>query len=330
MKLFLTFLLGSITVASWGQTVFVSSGGTGNGSSWANATGDLQAVLDAASPNTEIWVKEGIYYPTQCDDCNINDRSEYFEVPDGVRLIGGFAGTESDGTQRDIEAHPTILSGDIDGDGTLNNNSFTIVYTENVTSATLVDGFIIRDGHAQNINYGLDNPSNSGAGWFNRGSTNDGASHPTLLNCRFEGNYTWGYGSGMYNDGSYGGAASPHLTNCVFIENQSRLGGAGIYNAGIFEGEASPTLSHCSFEKNESLESEGGAMFNTGAELGQANPLLSHCSFIDNIAFHDGGGFGPRRLYRPVRFPGTAGGRTLSGCSGCACEWQSRILGWRI
>lgn len=289
------------------QTIFVVPNASGSGTSWADAA-DLASALAAASPNTEIWVKEGTYLTTTCTDCTFNDRNQRFEIPNGVRLYGGFSGNETLLNQRDFVANPTILSGDIDGDGTLANNSFTIIYTQNVNALTVVDGFTIFGGNADQNGAGLGTPPSSGGGWFNLGSTVTGSSHPTIANCRFEGNHAWGNGGGMYNDGSFDGSANPSLTNCVFSGNTSRFGGAGMYNSGSFEGQASPVLMYCVFENNETTENDGGGMFNIGAESGVANPTLTGCTFTENISFHDGGA-----MYN-FGFKGTCN-PTVQGCT---------------
>lgn len=272
------------------QTIYVAKNATGNGTTWADATGDLMAVLNTATPNTEIWVKAGTYFPTTCATCVFNDRNQRFQIPNGVRLYGGFAGNETSISQRNIMANPTILSGDIDGDGTLTNNAFSVVYTENVNALTVMDGFTIFGGNADQNTAGLGTPPSSGGGWFNLGSTGNGSSHPTIRNCLFEGNHAWGYGGGMFNDGSFNGSANPVFTDCVFSGNTSRFGGAGLYSTGAFSGQASPALTNCVFENNVTTESEGGGMFSMGAEGGVSNPHLVDCTFTANSAFHDGGG----------------------------------------
>ncbi len=274
---------------TFAQVIYVAPNGSGNGSSWANAAGNLKAVLDNAVAGTQIWVKKGIYRPTTCTNCTFDQRNMWFEIKNGVKLYGGFAGHETSVSQRIISSNPTYLSGDIDQDGQLSNNSFTIVHTANVSNLTLVDGFIITGGNADNNAAALGTPQNSGAGWFNVGSTAGGASHPVVRNCRFENNYAWGYGGGMFNDGSFGGDCHPVLQNCLFYENSSRSGGGGIYNSGSFNGNCSPVLTNCLFENNESQLSEGGGMFNTGSEGGVCNPVLTGCIFTGNTAFNDGG-----------------------------------------
>ena len=268
--------------------IYIAEEATGSGTSWADASGDLQAALNNASSNTEIWVKEGSYYPTTCNDCSFTDRDIRFSIPDGVKIYGGFAGTETAIDQRDIPNHPTYLSGDIDQDGTLENNSFTVVYTIQVSNLTEVDGFIITNGNAD-ASSGLGTPQTSGAGWFNTGATNDFKSSPLIRNCVFENNYAVGYAGGMLNDGSFTGNANPVYTNCIFKNNTAVAGGGAIFNTGSFSGYSNPEITDCIFENNNCIESDGGAIFNIGSENGTCSPFISNCVFKNNIVGHDGG-----------------------------------------
>ncbi len=84
--------------------------GAGNGTTWADAYTDLQTALAAATAGKEIWVAEGIYKPTTG-----SNRGVFFAIKNQVNLYGGFEGTETLISQRDIPAHPTVLSGDLNG-----------------------------------------------------------------------------------------------------------------------------------------------------------------------------------------------------------------------
>ena len=271
------------------QIIYVAPNASGSGSSWAEATGDLRATLNSALPSTQIWVKKGTYYPVNCTTCDFSKRDTKFSIPNGVKLYGGFAGTETAISERDIDGHPTYLSGDIDQDGTLANNSFTVVYTSNVSSLTEIDGFIITGGNASDSTFSLGSRQNSGAGWFNSGSTNSFNSSPVVRNCRFENNYAWGFGGGMVNDGSFAGSSLTAYINCNFVGNSSRAGGGAIFNSGTFSGGCSPFFLSCFFTNNECTESDGGAVFNIGSENGTCKPSFTQCTFLENNAFHDGG-----------------------------------------
>ncbi|MBI5914500.1 MAG: immunoglobulin domain-containing protein [Bacteroidetes bacterium] len=299
---FATLLCLVLAFENQAQTIFVAPGATGSGTSWADATGNLKAVLDNAASGTQIWVKEGTYLPTTCSNCNFLDRNQSFVIKSGAKLYGGFGGFETAIGQRNIAAHPTYLSGDIDEDGTLANNSYTVVYTHNVNVETLVDGFTITGGNADGAGAGLGTPQTSGGGWFNLGSTPGASSHPSIANCTFLGNYAWGYGAAMFNDGSFSGACNPVLTNCKFIGNSSRADGGAMYNTGSFNGQSSPVLTDCHFIENKSEQADGGAMFNMGQQ-GVSNPQLTNCTFLRDTAFYEGGAicnFGNNGISSPV------------------------------
>src|SRR5574342_685318 len=87
--------------------LLVNLGASGSGTSWANAYGNPQAAL-ANAACTEIWVAQGTYKPT-----NGTDRTISFVLKSGVALYGGFAGSETLLTQRNLAVNPTILSGEI-------------------------------------------------------------------------------------------------------------------------------------------------------------------------------------------------------------------------
>ena len=77
--------------------------GTGDGTSWADATANLAAAYEEVGINPqggEVWMKEGAYL-----------RSDTIELLPNVRLLGGFAGDETDAAQADPSAHETLLHG---------------------------------------------------------------------------------------------------------------------------------------------------------------------------------------------------------------------------
>lgn len=270
------------------QIIYVKQGGTGNGTSWTNAAGDLKNVLDNAAFGTSIWVAEGTYTPTNCSFCTYNDRILSFNIPDGVKVFGGFAGTENSLDDRVFEDHPTYLSGDIDGDGSNVNNTYSIVFTKNVSNETEVDGFIITGGNAD-FSAALGNPANSGAAFFNDGALQGNQSHPIIRNCTFTNNQAWGFAGAFYNDAAFGGNASPTLFNCIFENNTAQNAAGAFYNTSIFGGIANPTLEDCHFENNHSTNAQGGALINKASENGECNPTIINCSFIANTAGETGG-----------------------------------------
>ena len=82
--------------------------GAQTGADWANAFPDLQQALAQAGAGDSIWVAAGVYKPTSTPERTIS-----FDLVDGVCLYGGFAGTETALSQRNIDGYKTVLSGDI-------------------------------------------------------------------------------------------------------------------------------------------------------------------------------------------------------------------------
>ena len=119
------------------RIIFVNAAATGadNGTCWENAYRDLQDGLADARTNggcpCEIWVAAGVYKP----DRGTGDRALRFVVPEGVRVFGGFDGTEFFREERDWVAHETVLSGDLNGDdGPLDCADFTDCCREHGTT----------------------------------------------------------------------------------------------------------------------------------------------------------------------------------------------------
>ncbi len=272
MKTNFTFLSLLLFVSFYGfsQTkryVKPTATGTGDGSSWANASANLQGIINASGTNDQVWVAQGTYYPAT----NTTDRTASFTMKNGVAIYGGFSGngTETLLSQRDFKNNTTILSGDIDkndGANFANNagNSYHVVSNNNVTTTAILDGFTITAGNA---NAGT-SPNDRGGGMYNTSSS------PSLSNLIFSGNNA-AIGGGMFNTTS----SAPSLVTIVFSGNNAPSGGGGMYNV-----NSSPSLSNAIFSGNTG--SFGGGMLN--AET--STPSLNNVSFSNNSAGDAGGG----------------------------------------
>lgn len=270
-KLFLLSVLLISVCHLQAGVIFVKAGSAGDGSSWSNAFGDLQSALRSARAGDQIWVAAGTYHPTAT-----NDRNAMFVIPNGVQLLGGFAGFEASVNDRDLANNPVILSGEIGDPGSKEDNSYTVVYTKHVSSQTIVDGFVIQGGYANGTGEKGD-IRRCGGGWFNDGS--HGASNPTIQNCTFIHNKARD-GAALYNYAA-NGTVNPVISNCRFIENSADLDGGAIFNDGS-AGLCSPMIDGCLFEGNVAIY--GAGIMNQGMG-GETRPEITNCQFFGNTSY---------------------------------------------
>ena len=257
------------------QTIYVKPNGKGDGSSWKEAYGHFSTALENARPGTQIWVAAGKYNPTTGAGRDIS-----FSIPSGVKIYGGFEGSEKAVDERQPNIYASILSGDIGQPGTA-DNSYNVVHFENADGNTLLDGFTITGGNANG--HGNDNMENSrGGGIYNNGRA--GASSPVIRNCYFIKNFGRD-GGAVYNDGA-GGQCHPVFENCVFTENEAGLDGGAVFNDSRNGGQCNPVFRSCIFKNN--MATYGGAICHATDDMA-CELTLEKCSFTENAAYLRGG-----------------------------------------
>ncbi len=294
MKKSLAGLLCLVGVAmANAQIIYVNHAAVGanNGSSWGNAYTSLSDALAAAAAGDEIWVASGTYYPEVAVDVNQNTvldpREVTFQIPNGVMLYGGFAGTETSREERDWEANATILSGDIDQNDTVTDgvpfstndlsgsNAYHVVYTVNVDSSTGVDGFIIVGGSASPATPDdIFDLNLRGGGWFNDLQAPSFASSPTIRNTKFQANYAASEGGGFFSrPGPDGAQMHSTIWHTTFTRNKAEIRAGALFVGSFDAGTYAPTIRGCAFIGNEATRS-AGAMY-----------LLSDQSVADSVRF---------------------------------------------
>jgi predicted outer membrane repeat protein len=293
LRRFTPFCLGAalaLTAAARAQTVlFVNAGlvtGTGSGQSWANAfrgPAALQKALDAAAPiaaggqTVQLWVAAGTHVPGQRTN-PADPNSASFQLLSKVELYGGFAGTETLLSQRNVIANPTILSGLLNP-----GQAYHVVTTTGVDSTCILDGVTVRDG------LDVEQASAHGGGIFNIGGS------PLVRFCTIRNNQAIA-ASAPSGGGVYSPSGAPRFEDCTFTQNNAAYGGA-------LQGQA--TLVRCTFTSNTIDNGQGGAIDTTGVtcqkctftgnscSLGAGGAIsgpatLTDCSFVSNGS--DGGG----------------------------------------
>ncbi|MHC4463910.1 MAG: right-handed parallel beta-helix repeat-containing protein [Planctomycetota bacterium] len=231
-----------------------------DGSSWALAYKYLQdALYKPPSGGDQIWVAAGSYYPDEDEGANVdpNDRTETFQLINGVAIYGGYAGFWApDPNERNIELHETILSGDINTPGDNSDNSYHVTTGSGTDANGVLDGFTITAGNANGSG-----TQRTGGGMYNW------ASSPTVTNCTFSGNSSASIGGGMLNHNG----SSPTVTNCTFSGNSANSSGGGMYNWS----SSNTTLVNCTFSGNSATR--GGGMCND-----RGNPTVTNCILWGN------------------------------------------------
>src|SRR5690606_18914297 len=285
------------------EIIYVTENGTGDGSSWENARGDLYELLEYLWDSNywigEIWVAAGTYQPPL---------NQSFTMVNNVSIYGGFTGTETSRDQRDWLANPTYLKG----------NGASVIYNDNnnVFAEAVLDGFHIIDGYSETNGGGIFNnrthPTISNCVFAGNtaekgGAIFNGASAPNITNCEFrnnnateggavynirsasdytdcifENNHAYSKGGAMYNSSS-----APEVHSSQFISNTSDLYGGAIANDDILNvPSSSNTFTDCEFSQNASIDS-GGVIHNDG----DADAYFNACIFTDNSTGNSGGVF---------------------------------------
>jgi hypothetical protein len=278
------------------ERIFVTPNGASNasGKSWTEAV-SIQTALDRATATDEIWTLKGTYLLNAA-----NGRNASFVVRPGVKLYGGFIGTEADFSQRQAGVYSTF-SGEMGDPSAIADNAFTVVTMESSTNLnSTLDGFLITGGTSRNFKEGLTSGSAGGGLYIKAGATlsnhlivncvftgnrahNGGAvlvdsGRPSFINCKFTHNSADFNGGAVYNKGM-ASVASPIFRDCIFEDNSSNSG-AGMTNNGS-NGNASPLLIGCDFINNTSLMN-GAAIYNIKNDNGETDPVLENCSFVGN------------------------------------------------
>jgi hypothetical protein len=244
--------------------LYVNPSGTApvDGVTWASGYRTLEQALAVAASQpavNEVWVREGVYHPPSV----VGESGPWqrgYAMRTGLRLRGGFAGTETSPSQRDLAAHRTVLNGD-----NLNNDApaFTNVYDN-------CDAILTVTGAAPGTEVdGVEFERARTTGLLSTGMTVSDAL--TVRNCRFALNQFYGLrrGAAVGTSGVYG---------CVFEDN----GGAFASNAtAAYIACQSNGVAHqvevvgCTFRRNYSADA---ALYVRGPRL-----LVSGCAFSDNL-----------------------------------------------
>lgn len=231
--------------------VYVKTGGTGTGSSWSDAKGDIQAAInEAATSLTErkdVWVASGEY-----------SISTAIILADSVNVYGGFAGTEASVNDR---AKSSSKAWDFTNATILKGNNQRLIETKAVFDMeTIVDGFTMTGGNGTGTQL-----SNAGGAIVMRGNT-------TVKNCIIKGNTATGNGGAVNMTGGT-------LKDTYIAENTGGAGGAVYSNPAA----STPVLIYaCTIEKNLANGTGGGGAIRAQGTASQT--YMGNLLIINNQA----------------------------------------------
>jgi len=287
-------------VANVPTVIYVDSAisASGDGSSWATAKKTVAEALRIANRvkcPLSIWVKKGTYYPTA--DGNRDSSLVFYR--NGIKLYGGFAGTESALSDRSVNANPTILSGDLGVANDSTDNSYHVLTmiasaTNKIDTTTTIDGFTITRGNALGMSGsfsygGVSLPHTDGAALELYGAGAGNTCSPLIANCIFTRNSA-NFGGAIYAGGMVTGLCSPVIRNTTFSNNRANNSGGAVICNGQTSGNVYPVLDNVIFKNNTA--SDGGGFYILKDGSGTANVTIRNCSFTNNTVINGGGAFG--------------------------------------
>lgn len=234
------------TVPLTAATLYVKTNVSGTCFTWSSAC-SLSQALAIANSGDQIWVKSGTY-------------AGPITLVNGVKLIGGFAGTETLASQSNPATNVTVLDG---------GDADRVIYSSGHSNSTVVRGFTVQNG----LDSGLDG---GGAVYLENSNT-------VFVNCTFKDNVAAYFGGVIALRAT--SSTTSNFVNCKFFDNGTGSGtsvqpiGGGV----LFAHSGTVRFSNCLFHNNKA--GEAGVAFATDG-MGYFN----NCTMANNQAtFGDGG-----------------------------------------
>jgi hypothetical protein len=262
------------------------SSGSGDGTSWVNASADLQGMINASLAGEEVWVVAGTYKPTEkLDVASANDRDKAFKLKGGVKIFGGFVGTELAVAERNFAINLTVLSGDLNSDNVASTgDAYHVVASPGNSNGAVLDGFTIQHGFADATGTVAQAKQNQGAGI---NISNEDAS-VTFKNLIIKDNNSSGTGNG--GAGVY--LSLSNISNCmfdniVFDNNKAAASGGAMFFTST---TGSPTVTVTNSKVFKSGGTSGAGLYVIGTSGNVSNFKLFNTIFSENRASSTPGG----------------------------------------
>jgi predicted outer membrane repeat protein len=289
-------------------SAYSATPGAGDGTSWYNATTDLQALMDAwtgiAPNNYEIWISNGRIKPdwttvqannpawstSILSSQKTNWDYWFFFLRDGIQIYGGFEGTEETllhKNARNIKANETLLSGYDEDKGYIRH----LIVAYGISTTTILDGLTMTETMAGGRVDAMYIKKSDGSGghtinetplaWSGAGLYAIDCANTLQFNkVTIRDNFT------MHGAGAYLQSSSPVFTDCVFSGNSAYDRGGALY----FIGNSSPLLKNCVLESNRAGYYGGAVANGTPGYYASGAPKLVNVRINNNFSGMYGAG----------------------------------------
>ena len=248
---------------------YVKQDGTGNGTSWEEASGDLQRMIDELADNNpqhlpgEVWVAAGTYEP-QSQLIQGTGYSASFRMRDGISVYGGFASGESSKTEREKK------EGGMPWEFKNQTVLMAAYYVRNESNPSFTGNKWTLTSDSRHVVWFAPMPDEEGT--FTQPTYLDGV---TIMGGYAQGgtgvdDFKTDRGAGVYMDGR-----NTYLTNSIVKENYATGNGGGVY---LKDGRVQSTLIY-----NNNADQNGGAVY-------VDDQGLVHRSMLTNNSARNGAG----------------------------------------
>lgn len=283
-KLYFFLGLCIFTVAANATVYYVKPGGTGDGSSWANAVGNIRHACEAAGySGDEVRVAQGTY---QFDGTTI-------QLVAGVTLKGGYTG---DGDEVSGDASLTIFdaSGIPVADATPFIESLTPTDDRSIVSGITFQGskggaLVIRANTTLDNVIVKDNEISADGSAGVRVKLDFDGQEIRILNSQFSGNKITlrdaGAAIAVGGGSDEVGVADVLIKNCLIKENEAAVGSGGNWSAGISFGayiseSVKLNVVNTVFDSNSGISTGSGGTSYASAAIGTINSSSSNVSNV--------------------------------------------------
>lgn len=276
-----------------GRIRYVKPDGTGDGTSWEKASGDLQKMIDelaAVDASGEVWVAAGEYRPTT----QIIEGVQYaasFRIRDGIDVYGGFDDENPEDSKSKrvkgdmpwIYTNETILLGaDYEnGTATWANNQWNVTSSsrhvvwfapmageEDFKYTTVLDGVTIKGGAANGGEGLADFATDKGGGVYM-------GLNATLQNSVITENTADDNGGGVFVNAG-------RVVSCLIYNNSATANGGGVFVSGA------GLVNRSMVTENSAKNGAGVYLDKNSAEYPEEYLILSTSVISNNTALVNG------------------------------------------